>query len=518
MKSKKLLTLIIAGAVIASMLSACTNANSEEETVEPVTQVVTEAVTDEKGEDVTKDNGEVVTELVTDDKGKTVTEIVTTTKAKSTTKSKKPTTTKKVTTTQEQEVDNAIEIVLEKNMMASSKSPNVSIAQGEVVIDKPGDYVIRQKTGKKHYWHGQIIIKLKNTEKASFRFENVHIKNDSKNIIQIIDTSIKGADRTFLEAEAATDSGLDNEISKVADNDKAPNVSLSFPTGTSSSFSSEANSYTGVLYNESKLTIKGNGSAKLYSIKNPNNCICSTKSITIKNVQLTLQTVHDETSSAIAIKTGSAKGIFSFSKVILESGFLTISSNGDAIRCDRFFMEDGTANISSSACDGIDADDSITINGGNITSTALEKYSFKVRRVNNTEKYLEEGAEKKGIVRAGEEDCFRINGGKVVGESKKITSLDKKYQSDNIDSKQASVLGKIIKLNAGTDTSQDESQAPSIIKIGSWSSKNKCTKFLYSSSSVKKGTEYKAFANGNSKKVSWNGNSGVALIKNKTNT
>lgn len=529
MKSKKLLALVLSGIILASALSACSTAKTGEDGEAP-TQVVTQVVTDAKGETVTKENGEAVTELVTDANGDTVTEVVSTTtatttdktqtsKPNNTTKSQvtaKPSTTKKVTTT-EPVVDNAIEIVLEKNMMASSKSPNVSIAQGEVVIDKPGDYVIRQKTGSTA-WHGQIIIKLKNTEKASFRFENVHIVNDSKNIIQIIDSSIKGADRSFLEAEAAADSSLDNAISEVADNEKAPNVSLSFPTGTSSTFITSANSYTGVIYNESKLTIKGNGSAKITSKKNANNCICTTKSLTVKNVALTLETIHNTTSSGVATSTGSAKGIFSFSKVYLESGFLTIKTNGDAIRCNRFYMYDGTANIKSSACDGIDADNSIIISGGDITSVALEKSSFKVRRVNNTEKKIEEGVASNDLVRKGREDCFRINGGKVVGESKKITSLDKKYQSDKIDSKQASVLGKIIKLNAGTDTSQDESKVPSIIKIGSWSSKNKCTKFLYSSSSVKSGTKYNASANGNSSKVSWNGKAGVALIKNNTNT
>lgn len=536
MKSKKLLALVLSGIILASALSACSTAKTGEDGEAP-TQVVTQAVTDAKGETVTKDNGEAVTELVTDANGDTVTEVVSTTtatttdktqtsKPNNTTKSQgttKPSTTKKVTTT-EPEVDNAIEIVLEKNMMASSKSPNVSIAQGEVLIDKPGDYVIRQKTGSSA-WHGQIIIKLKNTQEASFRFENVHIDNDSKNIIQIIDSSIKGADRSFLEAEAAADSSLDNAISEVADNEKAPNVSLSFPTGTSSTFVTSANSYTGVIYNESKLTIKGNGSAKITSKKNANNCICTTKSLTVKNVALTLETIHNTTSSAVATSTGSAKGIFSFSKVYLESGFLTIKTNGDAIRCNRFYMYDGTANIKSSACDGIDADNSIIISGGNITSVALKKSSFKVRRVNNTEKKIEnteknikEEVPSDDLVRAGREDCFRINGGKVVGESKKITSLDRKYQSDNVDSKQASVLGKIVKLNAGTATSQDEDKAPSIIKIGNWSSKNKCTKFLYSSASVKKDTKYSASANGNSSEVSWNGKAGVALIKNSTNT
>lgn len=519
----------------------------------PTTRVVTQAVTKSNGEKVTKQNGEVVTEVVTKPNGEAVTEVVSTTKQNteqpttaqngSTTSSYNDTTqqttssstdsdshtntdvenstqanntttsnTVKPTvppTTEEPVADNSISIVLNKNRGATCKSPNVSVATGEVIIDKPGDYVITQDTSEP--WHGQIIIKLKNTEEASFRFENVHISNDTKNIIQILDSSITSS-RSFLEAEAMAGTEADDEIATVADNDFAPNVSLSFPTGTSSTLETKANAYTGVIYNESKLTIKGNGSATIRSKVNANNCICSTKSITVKNVALSLETAQNENTESLAKTSGSAKGIFSYSKVIFESGFLKIKSNGDGIRCDRFYMESGTANIKSSACDGIDADDSIIINGGTVNATALQKYSFKVRRVNNSE-----SMNPTGQVRAGKGDCFQINAGNVTGESAKITSLDSQFQSDGKGSAQAAVLGKIIKQSAGTDDAANESKVPAIIKIGNWSSINKCTKFLYSSSQVKKGQSYSATANGNSSNVAWSNGFGVALIKNNTN-
>ena len=540
MKSKKILAVAVVTAMLVSALSACSSAPTESE-VPSATQVVTQKVTDAQGELVTDSNGEAVTELVTDKNGDTVTEVVSTTQPQSTTTNSttkqgnkiENSTTKKQTTTKKsgnsaqkpsskqtttEAADNSISIVLLKNMKAQCKSPNVSIAEPDsekgcvIVIDKPGDYVITQNTGNAS-WHGQIIVKLKNTQKASLRFENVHISNKTKNIIQLLDSSIKSS-RSFLEAEASAGTEADDAIATVADNDKAPNISISFPTGTSSTFETSANAYTGVIYNESKLTIKGNGSATITSKVNANNCICSTKSITIKNVGLTLNTAQNTNPDSLADTTGSAKGIFSYSKVTVESGFLTIKSNGDAIRCDRFYMNGGTANLISSACDGVDADDSIEINGGEITSTALEKYCFKVRRVNNTEK-----GSAKGTVRAGKNDCFHINGGKVRGEGKKITSLDKNYQSDKIDSKQANVTGKIIKKSAGSADAGGESKVPAIITIGKWSSMKACTKFLYSGSDVKKGTAYTASAKNNAEevKVEWTGNSGVALIRNSVN-
>lgn len=401
--------------------------------------------------------------------------------------------------------DDYINIVLQKNRAAKCSSSNVAISTGQVNINKGGNYKITSETDD---WHGQIVLQLDNTENCELRFEDVYISNDTKNIIQIIDKSIT-SDRTFLEAEADTDSSASNEIKDVSDNDSAPNVDISFPEGTSSTFTTSANSYTGVLYNESKLTIKGNGSATFAATKNANNCICSTKSISIKNVSLTLTTAQNTSTESLAKVSGSAKGIFSYSKVTVDSGKLTVKSNGDCVRCDSFYLNGGTADFKSSACDGIDADDSIVISGGSITSIATQKYCYKVRRVNNTEEFLV-----KGRVRAGKDDCFRINGGTVIGEGFRISSLSSAFQSDKKDSAQASVTAKIVKKGTA-----EASKTPAVIKINTLnkSSSNKVTKFLYSSSSVKKGTAYTATANGKSAAVTWNGNFGVAEIETTSN-
>lgn len=401
--------------------------------------------------------------------------------------------------------DDYINIVLQKNRKASCSSSDVSVSTGQVNINKGGNYRITSETDD---WHGQIVVELKNTENCELRFEDVYISNDTKNIIQIIDSSIDSK-RTFLEAEADIENSANNEIKDVSENDSAPNVDISFPDGTSSTFTTSANSYTGVLYNESKLTIKGNGSVTFAATKNANNCICSTKSISIKNVNLTLTTAQNTNPTSLAKTSGSAKGIFSYSKVTVESGKFTVRSNGDCVRCDDFYLNGGTADFKSSACDGIDADDAIVISGGSITSVATQKFCYKVRRVNNTEEFL-----RTGRVRAGKNDCFRINGGTVIGEGYRISSLSSAFQSDKKDSAQASVTAKIVKK--GTT---EESKTPAIIKIGTLnkSSSNKVTKFIYSSSSVKQGASYTATANGKSADVVWTGNFGVAEIHTTSN-
>lgn len=539
MNAKKVLTISVAIAVLTASLAGCTVKDS---TATEQTVVVTQEVTDAKGESVTDKAGEVVTEVVTDKNGEAVTkEATTTTKAgesttakgdvtttaakgkkqsttaaKSTTnsgKTTKPKSVSKAATTQgtTTKLDNYVQIQLTGTCDVKCTSPNVTISKqnsrGTVYIEKGGDYIIK---GSSKTWHGQIIIKLKNTEKCNIRFEGTgKIESDSKNIIQIIDTSIN-TDRSFLEAEAAADTAAEDALATVADNDMAPNVDLSFPTGSNWTIQSSANSYTGVIYNESKLTIQGNGRATIASVKNANNCICSTKSITIKNVALSLSTAQNNNTESLAKTTGSAKGIFSYSKVYVESGSLNIKSNGDGIRCDRFYAKGGTINITSSACDAIDTDDSITISAGTIKAIAYQKYSFKVRRVNNTE-----NAAVKGKVRADKADGFWINGGTVTGESKNISTLVKTYQSAKKDSSQASITAKIVKKN--TD---ELSKTPAVISISGVgkTSAAPCIKYIYSSSAVSTGKSYTASAkNGNSAKVVFTGKAGVADIKTTSN-
>lgn len=489
-KLKKALCIILAAAMIIATASACSKTADTSATDETV------VVTDKSGEAVTTDDGKVVVEDVktgttkavesTTKKGETTTAASTvkasttakaTTKPSTTTGKKQPSasTTKKATPSTTAAAQ-PISIELLKNGTAKCNSSNVTIKPasgtkaGVVYIDKGGDYLVTSSTDS---WHGQIVIRLKNTESASVRFEDVTISNNLANVIKIIDTSISG-ERSFIETETSTgttaDDALRDEIKEISKQNSAPNVSLSFPTGTSSSFTTSANSYSGVIYNESKLTIKGNGSLKVAATKNANNAICSTKSVTIKNVSLSLST--DSAGS------GAGRGIFSFSKVYLESGKLTINTDGDGIRCESFNMTGGSAGITSRSSDGVDADDAIILSGGTVNSMAVKKSCYKVRRVNNTENGLTADG-----IRAGKNDTFAINGGNVTGESKNITTVQPA-------SKQPSITCRSVKAASTTEAKR---ALKFTIKSGSTtvkSSTTECIKFIYSSPSLSTSKSY----------------------------
>lgn len=516
MKSKRIIAILVAISVVAGGFAACTS----KEHIATNGEIVTEIVTNEKGEAVTDANGEVVTEqvvveVVTNEKGEVVTDAKgnavtkhnpTTTKPNGSTTTTKPSTTANAgtTTTAPASTLDEGDIVLQKNSKAAYKGNGISLSNGVLTITKGGDYEISQEKDV-DTWHGQIVVKLANTEEAEIKFVNVDISNTTNNIIQIIDTSIN-ENRDFLDREYTLDSLEDDKIGAVAANDSAPDVAISFPEGTSSSFNTSSNSVTGVLYNEAKLLIKGNGTANFSVSKNTNNCICSTKSITMKNATVNLRTASYDVPSSIATGKGSAKGIYSYSRFTVESGTLDVRSNGDGIRCEKFVQEGGTVNVTSSACDGIDTDDAIIIRGGSATSIALKKSSFKVRRVNNTAK-----AVGTGMVRAGKNDCFQINGGTVIGEGAKVSSLLPEHQSDKTGSTQTNITAKIVKGAA-------EGKTPAQIRVrGSGfdkTSSNKVTKYLYSSSSLSTGNSYTALAvGGNTATVKFTGKSGVATIE-----
>ena len=401
------------------------------------------------------------------------------------------------------------QIMLLKNGNAKSGADGVDISSNEVKITKAGDYLIASETGS---WHGIIKLQLKNTEEAELRFEDVNISYNKGSIIQLID-STESAERSFLEAEASVDSTADDALNRAmedsSDTTSAPNVSLTFPTGTSSSFESSANSSTGVIYNESKLTIKGNGNIKVAATTNANNAICSSKSITVKNASVKLQTEAYGATSGI----GGARGIFSYGKVNLESGSLTIHSNGDSIRCTRYNQEGGTLSAVSSACDGIDSENSITISGGKANVIAVEKSSYKVRRVNLQENNDKEVKASNGrirrieFVRTEKGDGFHISGGTVRGESKKVSDYDMKPSQNTL-------VCRTVKNQRGSTA---EVKAPVKWGISSFaSSENKCVKFLYSSSGVNK-KNYSIKVNGKDKEDGeyewqWNGNHGACYV------
>lgn len=549
MNLKRAITVITAAAIISASLVGCsagssavdagaekTSAVSQEESTTDKADAVAEnpsesTVVAEKEESTTA-KGETTSSSVTSTTAKKGTQQTTakktttkkattkkaTTKKTTTKKSNTASTTAKTSTTTATTKSNAttapasteIKINLTKNGNAECKSSNVTIGhsglEGTVYIEKGGDYIITSSTDE---WHGQIVINLANTESANIRIENVNITSQKANVIKILDRSIT-TERTFIEADASsgtaggdTDNALRDEMKEVSKNDKAPNVDISFPTGTSSSFSTSANSLSGVIYNESKLTIKGNGSVNVSATKNRNNAICSTKSITFKNVTANLSTAANDSPSALS----SARGIFTFSKVYVESGTLNIKSNGDGIRCEEFNSSGGTSSITSSAADGVDADDAINITGGNVTVIGLEKSCLKVRRINNQEK-IDAGDKtvkaSDGVTKSTH--TFKIDGGTVIAVGKNITTVQKA-------SKQASITCRSVK-SAGSE------EAKKAIKFTikgtgvNVTSPSTCIKYLYSSPSVDRTKEYTVSSSGYaSKTVSFSGTVGDVRIE-----
>lgn len=505
MRSKKLMCILLCAALISGGLAAC---SSDKETS---SEEITVVVTDENGETVTDKNGKPVTEVVSTTNPSSTSS---TTKSSSTSSTAKNNTTAKQSNTPLREdpsknqgssgnngsdneytyFDSSLSenmIVLQKNGKGKTGSKNVVFTvkdnQGICYINAQGDYTVTSTTDD---WHGQIVIQVPNTDEVSVRFENVNISTTSPSVIKIFDTSIS-TDRTFFEEETVSGTAADNVLSKtmklLSKQQSAPNVSLSFPTGTTSSFETSANSYSGVIYNESKLTIKGNGKLNLKATRNKNNALCSTKSVTFKNVTANLETEAAEATSSMS----SSRGIFSYSKVTVESGKLKIRSNGDGIRCDDLYVYGGTVDIVSGACDGVDADDAIVITGGEVTSIALQKSSFKVRRLNNQNDWNE------GDDTIDEDDCvtksthvFKIDGGTVWGEGKNVskTCFLSTVHRNNL-SGQVSFL-----LRSAKSENAEETRKYIQFDITGGgidiSTNNKCGKFLYSSPELSKDNTY----------------------------
>ena len=469
-----------------------------------VTDTVVEIVT-EKGVVYAVIDGKRIKVATVDAKNTTVKAKMQKDTAPSKDNKKKETTTKKTPSKDDSssQQDNYQGIILLKNGAAESKADGVSIKTHEVTISKGGEYRITSKTSD---WHGVIKVHLKNTEEADLRFENVNISYNKGNIIQILDSS-DSTERDFLEAEAASETVADDDINDamedLSDVDAAPNVSLTFPTGTTSTFECSSNIYTGVIYNESKLEIKGNGKVKLTATANANNVICSTKSVSIKNVTATITSAAFGATDSI----GGSRGIFAYNKVNINSGDITIRTNGDSVRCTRYSQEGGSFNATSSACDGIDTNSSINISGGKCTVTALNKASFKVRRVNNQERYDVQGMRipPNDRIRDGKGDGFFISGGTVKGESKRVSDYA-------LSPSQETIVCRTVKT---TKKNSAEMKNPVKWSVGSLaSSSNSCVKFLYSSSSVVKGKAYDVKVNNSEKEHTWewSGNYGSCRV------
>ncbi|MDE5964381.1 MAG: carbohydrate-binding domain-containing protein, partial [Eubacterium sp.] len=169
----------------------------------------------------------------------------------------------------------------------------------------------------------------------------------------------------------------------------------------------------GTIYSECKLAIKGHGSANIDGGQNLSG-ICSTESMSIKNATLN-------------ITSAAKQGISCDRKVTVNGGAtININSKGDGIHCNKFLYNgynttDGKSTITINSlynfdcADGIDTDDYIIINGGDLFITALSdmKYALKVRKV----------------IKLNPKGQFEINGGLVEASGSNNSRLTSCSQS-----------------------------------------------------------------------------------------
>lgn len=301
--------------------------------------------------------------------------------AQTTAPAKSESTTKKEITTIPAEYEVKIDLTSKGADISNDYKSQVTIKHSALsddvlTINGGGNYYITQSAS---VWCGGIVVKLKSSEEANIKFAGVNIDAYGSNAVYIDNTEMGVSSGDISEVEGQMPEGKDQDAMKELDKSydgKSPNVDISFVRNTANTISARGSNVNGVIYNESKLTLQGNGTAQIGQTHTANCAVNSIKSITVKNVSLSL---------IAPPATEGARGIYSLSSVTVESGKLTVSSGGDCIRCDDFFQTGGSVNLSSGKADGIDSNDLINITGGEITIQALTKSGLKVRRVNNTE-------------------------------------------------------------------------------------------------------------------------------------
>lgn len=292
----------------------------------------------------------------------------------------------------------SINIVLSKNSTAqvglASDSPlkvdvktKAYVKSGVLYIQGNGDYYVTQSSDCST-WYGKIVVNLGNYGLARVRMAGVDIESNDSAAIEFIDTD------TVID-DTDSDGEVIIKYTPTVETKTNPNAILTFVNGTTNSLKASGNSVkgSGTIYSQCKLSVKGNGTANVYS-KNKN-AIQTERSIGIQNATLNLD-------------AAAGKGIRSKKLIdIEENATININSMGDAIRCAEFMMDTDvkkangdkdkstgstvnlypkSADASPTTGDGIDADDSVIIRCGNLNinvDCVKSKYGIKVRRVNN---------------------------------------------------------------------------------------------------------------------------------------
>lgn len=305
----------------------------------------------------------------------------------------------------------ATNIVLKKNSQIACDASNVTVsgsaASGgvEIVVEGAGEHSKYYVTSETDTFYGQIEFRFHIDDDVEVKFNDVTLNADKKTALKFTDI-----DREKNKENDGEEIGTGGSIGSGVEV-AAPKVELNF-TGNNS-FKANGSGKNGTIYSECKLAIKGHGSATIDGGQNLSG-ICSTESMSIKNATLN-------------IKSAAKQGISCDRKVTVNGGAtINISSKGDGIHCNKFLYDgynetDGKSTITINSlydfecADGIDTDDYIIINGGDLFITALSdmKYALKVRKV----------------IKLNPKGQFEINGGLVEASGSNNSRLTSCNQS-----------------------------------------------------------------------------------------
>lgn len=302
-------------------------------------------------------------------------------------------------------------IVLKKNGKIACDASNVTVSGSaatggvEIVVEGAGEHSKYYVTSETDTFYGQMEFRFHIDDDVEVKFYDVTLNADKKTALKFTDVDREKSKENDGE-EIGTGGSIGSGV-EVA----APKVELSF-TG-SNSFKANGSGKNGTIYSECKLAIKGHGSAAIDGGQNLSG-ICSTESMSIKNATLN-------------IKSAAKQGISCDRKVTVNGGAtININSKGDGIHCNKFLYDgynetDGKSTITINSlydfecADGIDTDDYIIINGGDLFITALSdmKYALKVRKV----------------IKLNPKGQFEINGGLVEASGSNNSRLTSCNQS-----------------------------------------------------------------------------------------
>lgn len=302
-------------------------------------------------------------------------------------------------------------IVLKKNGKIACDASNVTVSGSaatggvEIVVEGAGEHSKYYVTSETDTFYGQMEFRFHIDDDVEVKFYDVTLNADKKTALKFTDV-----DREKNKENDGEEIGTGGSIGSGVEV-AAPKVELSF-TG-SNSFKANGSGKNGTIYSECKLAIKGHGSAAIDGGQNLSG-ICSTESMSIKNATLN-------------ITSAAKQGISCDRKVTVNGGAtINISSKGDGIHCNKFLYDgynktDGKSTITINSlydfdcADGIDTDDYIIINGGDLFITALSdmKYALKVRKV----------------IKLNPKGQFEINGGLVEASGSNNSRLTSCSQS-----------------------------------------------------------------------------------------